>query len=142
MGSPAFTTYPRPPARQQHLTSPTSVALCRSEHSSQLQRKPELPRKQQEVDATHRLSLYRLSTRQYRFVPNATENDLLKNLGRQLRALREQAGKSQDTLANDSGLHRTYIGAVERGERNPTILTLSRYAAGLGLAMSDLVDGF
>lgn len=75
-------------------------------------------------------------------MPNATENDLLKNLGRQLRALREQAGKSQDTLANDSGLHRTYIGAVERGERNPTILTLSRYAAGLGLAMSDLVDGF
>ena len=59
-------------------------------------------------------------------MPNATEKDLLKNLGRQLRALREQTGKSQDTLANDSGLHRTYIGAVERGERNPTILTLSR----------------
>jgi transcriptional regulator with XRE-family HTH domain len=75
-------------------------------------------------------------------VPNATQNDLLKNLGRQLRALREQTGKSQDTLANDSGLHRTYIGAVERGERNPTILTLSRYAAGLGLTVADLVDGF
>ena len=71
-------------------------------------------------------------------MPNATENDLLKNLGRQLRALREQTGKSQDTLANDSGLHRTYIGAVERGERNPTILTLSRYAAGLGLTVSRL----
>ena len=75
-------------------------------------------------------------------MPNATQNDLLKNLGRQLRALREQTGKSQDTLANDSGLHRTYIGAVERGERNPTILTLSRYAAGLGLTVADLVDGF
>jgi transcriptional regulator with XRE-family HTH domain len=75
-------------------------------------------------------------------VPNTTESELLKNLGRQLRALREQTGKSQDTLANDSGLHRTYIGAVERGERNPTILTLSRYAAGLGLTVADLVDGF
>jgi transcriptional regulator with XRE-family HTH domain len=75
-------------------------------------------------------------------VPNTTDNDLLKNLGRQLRTLREQTGKSQDTLANDSGLHRTYIGAVERGERNPTILTLSRYAAGLGLTVADLVDGF
>ena len=75
-------------------------------------------------------------------MPNATDNDLLKNLGRQLRHLREQTSNSQDTLANDSGLHRTYIGAVERGERNPTIITLSRYAAGLGLTVSDLVDGF
>ncbi len=75
-------------------------------------------------------------------MPNTADNDLLKHLGRQLRKLREQTGKSQDTLANDSGLHRTYIGAVERGERNPTILTLSRYAAGLGLTVADLVDGF
>lgn len=75
-------------------------------------------------------------------MPNAADNDLLKHLGRRLRTLREQTGKSQDTLANDSGLHRTYIGAVERGERNPTILTLSRYAAGLGLTVADLVDGF
>jgi len=75
-------------------------------------------------------------------VPNTDDRDLLKNLGRQLRKLREQTGKSQDTLANDSGLHWTYIGAVERGERNPTIVTLSRYAAGLGLTVSDLVDGF
>ena len=75
-------------------------------------------------------------------MPNTDDNDLLKTLGRQLRALREQTGKSQDTLANDSGLHRTYIGAVERGERNPTIITLSRYAAGLGLTVADLVDGF
>ena len=75
-------------------------------------------------------------------MPNIDDRDLLKNLGRQLRTLREQTGKSQDTLANDSGLHRTYIGAVERGERNPTIVTLSRYAAGLGLTVADLVDGF
>lgn len=75
-------------------------------------------------------------------MPNIDDRDLLKNLGRQLRTLREQTGKSQDTLANDSGLHRTYIGAVERGERNPTVVTLSRYAAGLGLKVSDLVDGF
>lgn len=75
-------------------------------------------------------------------MPNTADQDLLKHLGRRLRALREQTGKSQDTLANDSGLHRTYIGAVERGERNPTILTLSRYAAGLGLTVCDLVDGF
>lgn len=75
-------------------------------------------------------------------MPNDHDSDFLKSLGRQLRKHREQTGKSQDTLANESGLHRTYIGAVERGERNPTIVTLSRYAAGLGLTVAELVEGF
>ena len=74
-------------------------------------------------------------------MPNAVDSDLLKQLGQQLRHLREQRGKSQDPLANESGLHRTYVGAVERGERNPTFLTLSRYASGLGLTVADLVGG-
>lgn len=74
-------------------------------------------------------------------MPYTDDNDRLSRLGHQLRRLRERAGKSQDALANDSGLHRTYVGAVERGERNPTFITLSRYAAGLGLSVADLVDG-
>lgn len=73
---------------------------------------------------------------------NDHDSDLLKRFGRQLRKHRERTGKSQDRLANESGLHRTYIGAVERGERNPTIVTLARYAAGLGLTVAELVDGF
>ena len=73
---------------------------------------------------------------------NDHDSDFLKHLGRQLRKHRERTGKSQDALANESGLHRTYIGAVERGERNPTIVTLARYAAGLGLTVAELVDGF
>lgn len=67
------------------------------------------------------------------------DSTLLRQLGDRLRELREANGKSQDKLANDSGLHRTYIGAVERGERNPTFLTLSKYAASLGLRVEDLV---
>jgi len=66
---------------------------------------------------------------------------LLQQLGNNLRRLRETAGKSQDTLANDSGLHRTYVGAVERGERNPTYITLTKYAGGLNLSVADLVTG-
>lgn len=67
--------------------------------------------------------------------------DLLQKLGDNLRRLRELTGKSQETLANECGLHRTYVGAVERGERNPTYLSLTKYAKGLGLTVADLVMG-
>jgi transcriptional regulator with XRE-family HTH domain len=70
------------------------------------------------------------------------DSALLRRFGAQLRRLREQSGQSQDTLANGCGLHRTYVGAVERGERNPTVLSLKRYADGLGVSIADLVEGF
>lgn len=72
---------------------------------------------------------------------NDDDAALLHLLGDHLRRLREVSGKSQDALANDSGLHRAYVGAVERGERNPTYITLVKYARGLGLGVVDLVEG-
>lgn len=93
-------------------------------------------------NATHRLSPSRVSTGHYlRVQQNPDDTTALRRLGDNLRALRESKGKSQDTLANTSSLHRTYIGAVERGERNPTYLTLKKYAAGLGISVRDLFEG-
>lgn len=60
--------------------------------------------------------------------------------GRRLRQLREQSGISQEELSFRSGLHRTYIGGVERAEKNPTIQNVARLAKGLGVVPSALVS--
>jgi transcriptional regulator with XRE-family HTH domain len=57
--------------------------------------------------------------------------DLNQRLARNLRRLRGQRGLSQETAAEKCRLHRTYIGAIERGERNVTLATLQEIAAGL-----------
>ena len=56
------------------------------------------------------------------------EKRYLAAVGRRIRALREAKGWSQEKLAFESGLHRTYIGGVERGERNVSVLNLRRIA--------------
>lgn len=59
-------------------------------------------------------------------------------LGRAIRRIRTAAGYSQDTLADACGMHRTFIGAIERGENNVSIGTLERIAHTLGIAVADL----
>jgi len=63
---------------------------------------------------------------------------LISRLGGRLKAVREQKGYSQEGLAGVSGLHRNYIGMVERGERNITLKNYARLCEALGLALSDL----
>jgi transcriptional regulator with XRE-family HTH domain len=68
-------------------------------------------------------------------VPN-----LQKALGKRIRELRLKKGFSQESFADHCGLHRTYMGGIERGERNLTIQTVATVAKGLDLAMSDLLE--
>lgn len=60
---------------------------------------------------------------------------------RAMRLQREALGLSQEALAELSGLHRTYIGSVERGERNISIDNMERIAAALDAKIVDLLAG-
>lgn len=67
-------------------------------------------------------------------------NSGLKEFGARVRALREQAGLSQEELAARAGIHRTYIGGVERGERNVGLKNVLRIAAALDVPTSALFE--
>ncbi len=60
-------------------------------------------------------------------------------LGRAIRELRRSAGISQEGLADRSSLHRTYVGGIERGERNVSFSNLLRLANALGVRPSELL---
>ena len=68
------------------------------------------------------------------------ERGLVK-LGGNLRKYRDSHGISQEELAHRAGLDRTYVGGVERGERNPTILSILKICDALGISLSNLVEG-
>ena len=65
-----------------------------------------------------------------------------KRLGKQIRALRHAKGWTQEELADRSGLHPTYIGGIERGERNVGFDNLIKIAAALREHPSALFDNF
>lgn len=67
------------------------------------------------------------------------EGALQQALGRNLRAERTRMGLSQEALAEHLDVHRTYIGGLERGERNVTLQTVERFSASLGLHPLDLL---
>jgi transcriptional regulator with XRE-family HTH domain len=58
--------------------------------------------------------------------------------GRRVRELRLQAGLSQEALADRAGLHRTYVGSVERGQRNVSLDNIHALADALGVRPRDL----
>jgi len=69
---------------------------------------------------------------------NKNKSEVLRNIGQNIRKYRKQNGWSQEDLAFECELHRTYIGAVERGEKNITILNLLKIKEKLGVRLIDL----
>jgi transcriptional regulator with XRE-family HTH domain len=67
------------------------------------------------------------------------EGDLQRIAGANIRAYRKQRGVSQEELADALGVHRTYMGGVERGERNLTLRSLERLAGRMGVDPVDLL---
>lgn len=67
---------------------------------------------------------------------------LEKAFGAVLREAREKAGLSQDQLAHDAGLHRTYISLLERGQRQPSLRAITTLAQALRLTPSTLIARF
>lgn len=69
-----------------------------------------------------------------------SDNKLLKSLGDVIRSRRSKLDYSQEKFAEVVGLHRTYIGGIERGERNITILNLEKIAEKLDTRVSALLS--
>lgn len=65
---------------------------------------------------------------------------LARALGRRVKELRHQANKSQEELAFDAHVDRTYISAIERGAANPSVETMANICHGLGVTLAVLFE--
>ena len=68
-------------------------------------------------------------------------NPELKKFGEYILKLRKAKNLSQEQLAELAGLHRNYIGGIERGERNVALVNIVRLAKALGVSPSELLKG-
>lgn len=68
----------------------------------------------------------------------AKKSQQINRFGNAVRNARATAGLTQEELADRSGIDRSYIGGVERGERNPTLSVIEKIADGLGVSLAEL----
>ncbi len=65
--------------------------------------------------------------------------EILIKFGERVRDLRRQEGLSQEQLAHNADLHRTYIGMIERAEKNITLINIEKIAIALNVEVSNLL---
>lgn len=68
------------------------------------------------------------------------ETDILNKFGNKIRKLRLEKNWSQEVLAEKTGFHRTYIGMVERGERNLSLKNIETFANTFEMKISELLE--
>ena len=71
----------------------------------------------------------------------AVRDDLLVRFGKRVREVRRKRGLSQEALALESGLDRSYVGQVERGERNLSLKNIQKLAKALGASVAEITRG-
>ena len=68
------------------------------------------------------------------------KDKILTRFGNRVRKIRNSQDISQERLAIDASIERSYMGAIERGERNPTLIKIVAIAKALKVKVSDLLD--
>lgn len=71
----------------------------------------------------------------------AQRRDILKSFGKRVRELRMARDWSQEALAHECQLDRTYMGGIERGERNVALRNIERIAEALSISIAELMQG-
>lgn len=71
----------------------------------------------------------------------SSREEALKKFGSNIRRIRLSRSLSQEALAEAAGLHRTYVGAAERGERNVALMNMLLIAKALNCSIVELVEG-
>ena len=76
----------------------------------------------------------------YRLLSQMRDEQLLKSFGKRIRDLRTKRAISQEHLAELTGFHRTYIGMIERGERNLSLTNVGIFAKTFEISIAELLD--
>lgn len=72
---------------------------------------------------------------------NLTEQEIILSFGNRVRALRKIRGLSQEAFADLALLDRSYVGGVERGERNISLINIKKFAEALDISIEMLFQG-